>query len=282
MSRVFGVLVLAGVLLIGIALPAHASRILFLGDLDDDGGGDGNVPANRAADLAMIAHLQALGHYVQALDDAVATPANWADKQLVVISATVGSGNAKTALVGAAANFQGVSIPIVNMEPGLGDEMGLNVVTAQGQFNDSQVNVTAAGAAHPLGSGVAAGTQTVFTSSLEQAYWYYLNFSFPGYPLYSGAPGALTVNTDGPAEGQAFGDMNNATTALVEQGGLLGYGQAAPAKRIGLFVGRGSFDDLTPVGLQLFDNAIGYGVPEPATMALMALGAAALIKRRRS
>ncbi len=276
MSERSGFLVLAGVLLIALAVPAHAGRILFLGDLDDDGGGDGNDPANRAADLAMIARLEALGHVVTALDDSVATPADLAGKHLVVISATVGSGNARTALVGAAANFQTVSLPIVNMEPGLGDEMGLNIITAQGQGNTDVLTVTAAGAAHPIGSGVAAGSQAVFTSALEQVYWYYLNFSFPGYPTYSGAPGAVTLATNS----LTFGPDNAAAIAVIEPGGLAGYGQPVPAKRVGLFVGRGSFDDLTPVGLQLFDNAIGYAIPEPATMMFMAMAAAALLRRR--
>jgi hypothetical protein len=266
-------------LLLMITAPANAGSILFLGDLDGDASGDGSNAANAAADQAMIAHLAALGHAVTALDDSVAVPADQAGKDLIVISSTVGSSNARNALVGAASNFQTVSLPIINMEPGLGDEMGLNVVAAQGQFNAASLMITAAGAAHPIGSGVGAGLQTVYTSSVEQLYWYYLNFSYPGYPVYSGAPGASTLAVDdgtGP-----FGPNNTAGIAVIEPGGLAGYGGHVLNKRIGLFVGNGAFDDLTPVGLQLFDNAIAYGIPEPATMTLLALGAAMLMKRGR-
>lgn len=272
---------LAGLMcLLGAAMPAWGGNILFLGDLDGDANGDGAVPVNAAADQAMIARLVALGHTVTALDDSVATPADQAGKHLVIVSSTVGSGNAKTALVGALPNLQTVNLPIICMEPGLGDEMGLNVNTIYGYFQgqDNVTTLSIATPAHPIAAGVGGGLQTVFTTSSQAIRWYNAVALGPPYNIpASGAPGAISIGL-----ASLLGPDDFAQIAEVPAGAMLGYGQLAPALRLGFFVGNGAFTNLTAAGLQLFDNAVGYAIPEPATVSLLGLAAAFMLRRKRA
>jgi hypothetical protein len=262
---------------LAFAASASAANILFLGDLDGDALGDGSVAANAAADAAMIAHLGALGHTVTALDDLASTPADLAGKNLVLISATVGSSNVLAGIGGAAANLNGVALPIMNMEPGLFDaELGMNLSAFQGQYNGAALNIT--NNTSPITLGIPLGVQTVFTSAVEQV-WVHLAVTIGPYGP-DPAPGALTYAINDGYLG-SFG-VPNSSGCIVEvpSGGLLRGNVPAPALRLGFFVGRGSFDDLTPVGLQMFDNAVGYAIPEPASFSLILLAFGGLLLRK--
>ncbi len=262
--------------LLAFAASASAARILVLGDLDNDGVGDGNNPANAAADAAMIAHLGALGHTVTALDDLAATPADLVNKHLVIISATVGSNNVLAGIGGGAANLNGIALPIMNMEPGLFDaELGMNTSAFQGQYNGATLNIT--NNTNPITLGIPLGVQTVFTSAVEQV-WAHLAVTIGPYSP-DPAPGALTYAINDGYLG-SFGVANSSGCITeVPAGALLRGNVPAPALRLGFFVGRGSFDDLTPVGLQMFDNAVAYA-PEPASFSLILLAFGGMLLRK--
>lgn len=268
----FAIVVLAIALGAVVVSPAPAANILFIADIDDDGMGDGNVPDNAASDAAMLAHLQG-SHTVTALDDGVVTSADLTGQDLVVISATVFSGQILTSfddpinpIVGDGALLFESAVPFVNMENGLADNILFNDALLTGlAFQAEFPGQTSIDILPGSGTGKSAGPLTVYGAGADvvvQAHTvqFVAPFPFPEPP--SIAPGGVafaTINSPGFPPGTDF-----AAAFAVPKGGLLGdYATTATSTRVASFVGKNAFDDLTADGLMLFDFLIDFALLNP-------------------
>jgi hypothetical protein len=75
--------------------------------------------------------------------------------------------------------------------------------------------------------------------------------------------------------------LNELSIIGYETGALRPDGTPSPGRRATFFMNDTSFNDLNATGLRLFDAAVGYVVPEPATFGLLGLAAVGLLARRR-
>ena len=118
----------------------------------------GNPGSLNKRDEWMRDRLEDGGWTVTIVDDNATTAGSATGKQVVVISESVGGSGLTTA--GAA--LAGVAVPIVAAEAYIFDNLGMtggwpNLGSTSGQ---DSVDVTAAGATHPLGAGFAEGNVT--------------------------------------------------------------------------------------------------------------------------
>ena len=167
--------------------------------------------------------LAALGLTVTFADDNGITAAAATGKQLIVISSTVDP-------VAVNATFAATAVPLVTWEHMLYDDLGLTADTGAHGVSAAKTDVaiTSAGAAHPIGAGLAAGTLSV-TTTAQKLDW--------GKP----ASGATVIATL-PAQ------STNATVFVYPTGATM-VGRNAPARRVGLFPFDGSATVLTPSGV---------------------------------
>ena len=112
----------------------------------------GNAASLSAADRAVRDRLTALGLAVTVADDNGITAAAATGKQLIVISSTVDP-------VAVNATFASTAVPLVTWEHMLYDDLGLTAdIGAHGVSTaKTAVAITSAGAAHPIGAGLAGG-----------------------------------------------------------------------------------------------------------------------------
>jgi len=132
---------------------------------------------------------------------------------------------------------------------------GTNRGTIAGQ---TQLNITLS---HPITLGISTGVQTVTTAAET--------FTF-------GMPNA---NADILATLAA--DQTRAAIFVYEKGDLLFDGTAAADRRIGFFLQDNAANVLNTAGGRLFDNAVGYAIPEPGSFSLATIAVASLIGLRR-
>jgi hypothetical protein len=120
---------------------------------------------NRTPDFLIKRRLQANGYDVEIVDDNFIAAGVWTSatqaigKDLIVISESVSSGNTN--------ELRGVPVPIINMDPFTWDNWGYvnNTDAGINSAVNTQLEITAAGAAHPLGAGFAAGNVTVYSAN---------------------------------------------------------------------------------------------------------------------
>jgi hypothetical protein len=259
--------------LIGFAIAAaivfqgaftRAGQILFVANTA--------TPAAGSSDANIILRLQSQGHTVTAMAAPTTTTASAAGKDLVVVSSTITSAD-----VGA--KFANVTAGVVEWEQAILQQSRQNIISEAAARNSdgafTQITITPAGAAHPLGAGLAAGTYTV-TNAASAYSW------GDSSGLGTGGVGVGLLGTGTGAEATHLGIIGYSTGALRPDN------TPSPGRRATLFLSDNNFNNLTPTGLSLFDASInwtgGFLVPEPSSCVLAACGALGLLawRRRRS
>ncbi len=192
----------------------------------------GNTTLNTG-DAAVKAKLESMGYTVTVVGDAASTTTDATGKTIVLISATVASGNVNT-------KYTTVAVPLINCEPGLMDDLKLTGIatTEYGSaFNQTQINIIGAG--HPLAAGLPNGLTTVF-NSVQTTIW--------------GKPNDNAVSIATIAA--------NATQACIfgYQSGAGMVGINAPARRIGFMLADATPASLNTAGMQLLESAILWAV----------------------
>jgi hypothetical protein len=192
-----------------------------------------------AGDQALVSRLRdVLGHTVTVIEDLAAQTSDAEDKDLVIVSSSVLSGNVNV-------KFRDVSLPVINLESGLADDFLLSASGAN-VVNQTAITITADGAAHPLGAGLGAGpwivrspAATFHTASNNQ--------------LASGAQVIAIAANSAPA------------ILVLEPAAPMNNGAPAPGLRIHLPFGDESANGLNASGLALLDAAVAYALQDVVT-----------------
>ncbi|MBN2411903.1 chitobiase/beta-hexosaminidase C-terminal domain-containing protein [candidate division KSB1 bacterium] len=188
-------------------------------------------------DDAVKAHFIDRDFIVQVLDQNSADAADALDKNLVIISESVNSGNVNT-------KFRNVNIPVLLWDPYLYDDMGM---TASAEGVDygiiSKSKLVISAPQHPAAAGLSA---TVQISSTEREMTY-------------GVP-----NTNADIIAVWEGDTDKAALFVYDKGAHMP-GLTAPARRVGFFVKDGIASDLTDDGWKLFDAAVDWTLEKSST-----------------
>ncbi len=223
--RLGGIFVAALLLLAPIALPAEATPVSVL-----------MVTANSNGtndDRAVADELTAAGLVVTIIDDNAVTAADAANHDVVFISSTASQGAVGTALTT-------VDTPVVNSEYLLHDDLGL---TANGSANRNEQGgqnaIDIVDPANPIVDNAFSSGSLVVFSKFSRATW--------------GRP-AATADIVATIEG----DQTRATLFAYEDGATLANGDAAPARRVGVFLSAASDGNLDQAGVTLLTNAITW------------------------
>jgi hypothetical protein len=184
---------------------------------------------SNASDLAISNRLQSLGYTVQMVLDTPSNATNANGKGLVLISATVSSGNVTT-------KFRDVAVPVINWETQLQDDFGF--ATSSGNAA-SQTNLNITNPGHPLAAGLSAGLRTVATAAGD--------FSW-------GEPGGSPIII------ARLNDNSHPCLYAYESGAPMNGGRNAPARRVHLFLQNNTFASLNTDGLKLFDAAVSWAI----------------------
>ena len=199
-----------------------------------------------------------LGHNVSYVnhDDAAAWAAALPGADMILISSTTSSSTGIGTMGGATA-ARDLNKPVMCYEDYCFDEV--QTLASTGSTADTQITIANPG--HALAAGLS-GTVTIYSSATTVTHG-------------SGAKGA------GGVEIATINAGANYPILFYDTGDLLLDGTAAPAPRLNFFMHDTTFDSLTPDGVKLFDAAVNHMIPEPASLALLAVGALALVRRRR-
>jgi hypothetical protein len=219
----------------------------------------GDPAAMTAGDSGIKERLESYGFQVVVVDDSASATNDADGKVLVLNSSTVTSGNVGD-------KFRDVTVPVVNWEQALEDNYwmtydgGVYHAEANGQ---TEVVITAEGAAHALGAGLSAGVHQVVTSG-QTFTWGYPNFDLqtPYCKVIA------TLNDGDPTHVCIYG--YDTGDALINPDGTF---PPAPARRAHVFLQDNTFTALTPEGLRLVDAALGWAmnrtlVPSTATISI--------------
>ncbi|HYE97585.1 MAG TPA: fibronectin type III domain-containing protein, partial [Planctomycetota bacterium] len=198
-----------------------------------------------AGDAAVRARLQAMGYTVTVKAASAATTADAGGKAVVLVSSTVTASAVGT-------KYRSVAVPVVVWENVqydsdymrlTGTTAGTHYGTAAGQ---TQVNIV--DPSHPLAGGLAAGARTVSASG---------PFTWGKPQLSTGAQAIVAARL-------TTGDTSRAAVFGYEKGAAM-VGQAAPARRVGIFLGDATAASLTADGWKLFEAAIRWAAGAPSS-----------------
>jgi hypothetical protein len=193
----------------------------------------GNAGSLTTGESTLRTRMQSNGWTITTADDNGISDAAASGKQLVVVSDTVNPTTMGT-------TFRTVTVPVVAWGGGEWANLSTTGAVAGTDYGttttQTQVNVTQP--AHPLAANMAAGYQTVTTSTTLA--W--------GKPASS-----ATVVATQPS------DATKMSVFGYDQGSTLVGG--TPARRVGLFFTGTSLTALNATGLSLFDAAINRAVP---------------------
>jgi len=230
-------------------LPAAAGEILYMGQ---------SAPF-VSADLNVIDRLEnVLGHNVTYVNHDEDPSPYLPGADLVIISSSVNSGMARDSFGGATA-LRNLNKPIMLWEDALLDELQMKTTTG-GALGQTQITIV--DDSHPLAAGLS-GVVDYLNNAAQMSH----GFGSVG----AGIQVIATVENGGP----------QSCLFLYPKGSLLADGGTAPAARLMYPLFDSTFDELSADGLTLFDTAVNYIIPEPATMCLLGVGALALLRRRR-
>ncbi|NWG75478.1 MAG: hypothetical protein HXY24_12855 [Rubrivivax sp.] len=198
-------------------------------------------PANlNSSDAGVKTRLEAYGFEVYAMDDGATQAGDVDGMALIVISATVSSGNA-------ADKFASVPIPVLNWEVNVQDDflMTWNATGVDLGETGNQTNLVIVRPDHPLAAGLPAETHTVVT--VPQTFTW-------GWPDINRAVVVATL-ADAPERAGIY---------AYDTGQLLVDGMTpAPARRVHFFMQENAFAWLSEKGLRLFDAALGWTLNQP-------------------
>jgi hypothetical protein len=190
------------------------------------------------SDQLVKSRLEALGFSLTIKTAASSTSADASGKSLVVISASVNSGDVST-------KFTSSAVPVVTWEFAIWNSLGMVASNSTADRNtiSSQTQVKITNPTHPL-AGHRSGTVAV-ASAASAFYW--------GKPLTS----AITVGEQ----------PSNATQGFIfayEQGAVL-QGLTAPARRVALFPQDSALANFNASGWAFFDAAMRWAIQTPET-----------------
>ncbi len=201
----------------------------------------GNLTLNPG-DTALRNWFQTAGYGVTLRTFAAVQAADAFGKELVMISATGSASQIGTRL-------KDVAAPVIVCESAIYDDMGLTTagdgVKMGNVTSQSQIQIINAG--HPLAAGLS-GLTNVISGSGQMFTW--------GVP----AGDAVTVAT-------LASDSSRSALFAYEKGSLLASGQAAPHRRLGLFLGDATPSKLSTQGRQILAASVEwalYGLAENA------------------
>ncbi|MFM0757294.1 hypothetical protein [Paraburkholderia strydomiana] len=195
---------------------------------------------DREEDDKIKAHLESRGMAVAMVDEtATASAAN--GKDLVIISSVVSARD----MVGT--EFRNVTVPLLTWESDLFDSLRFTGQKKGEDFGElaKEHYINVVNAPSPLAGGVAAGKRWVYPRDDEMGW---------GKP----APGATVIAT-------VPGERTHAVVFGYEKGATMDYDFIAPARRVALFLGNRSFENLSADGLALLDAATDWALTAPAT-----------------
>ncbi len=188
-------------------------------------------------DDAVRAHLVDRDFIVQVLDQNSVGADDALDKNLVIISESVNSGNVNT-------KFRNVKVPVLLWDPYLYDDMGMTASAEgvdYGTISKSKLVISAP--QHPAAAGLS-GTVQISSTEREMTY---------------GVP-----NTNADIIAVWEGDTDKAALFVYDKGAYMP-GLTAPARRVGFFVKDGIASDLTDDGWKLFDAAVDWALEKSST-----------------
>lgn len=186
-----------------------------------------------ASDAKIKAHLETRGYQVTLVDQTVA-PQALAACDLVLLSSVVQSRTlADTPL-------RDIPVPLVSWENDLFDSLRFTGRTKGEQYGEVEKEhyIRIVNAPHPLAGGLPAGKTSAFPRDTSMGW---------GVPARS----AIVIAT-------MQGDPDKAFVFGYEKGATMDYDFIAPARRVGLFLDNYSFEQLTPMGMALFDAAVDW------------------------
>jgi len=188
--------------------------------------------AGSASDTAALTRLRARGYQVREIPAPTSVVGDVSDKDLVVISSTVASGDV--------VKFAGVAKPILNWETAVVDEFGIEGSNINGLALAGQTSIIITDPTHQLAAGLPAGPVTVYSS-----------------PRDVGTMGSVYGSLKVVAT-TADGTGRPAIVA-VETGDALNPARlaAAPARRVSIYL-VDTFAFTTTDGQKLFDAAIDW------------------------
>ncbi|WP_310632112.1 hypothetical protein [Paraburkholderia sp.] len=193
---------------------------------------------DREEDDKVIAHLEQRGMVVKLVDeDAPVSAAKGED--LVIISSVVSARD----MVGTP--FRDVPVPLLTWESDLFDSLRFTGQKKGEDFGEiaKEHYVNVVNAPSPLAGGVPAGKRWVYPRDDE------MGWGKPG-------PGATIIAT-------VAGEPTHAVVFAYEKGATMDYDFIAPARRVALFLGNRSFENLSADGNAIFDAAVNWAVSEP-------------------
>jgi hypothetical protein len=186
----------------------------------------GNPAALGSGDVAVRTRLQALGYSVTVVDDLASTTADASGKQLVVVSSSSFAGDVNT-------KFRATAVPLVTWEHALWDDLGMTAAAGTQAANQQSLVIAAPG--HPMAAGLSGQVQVATAGDL----------------LPQGNPNGnaiVVARLPGTTTASDFGYDAGATMP----------GLAAPARRVGLFMGDNTAAIFNANGGALFDAAITW------------------------
>ena len=216
-----------------------------------------NAAADAGDDAAVLTHLQSVYGaanvtYMQGSAAAAdGSSANGYDA--VIISSTLASADVRN-------KYENTTAGVLNWESALMRQAaGEFNMTVSGRTLDAQTQINIVDPSHPLAAGLS-GVVTVTTSPLTMSF----------------GTGNLGAGVSLVAQG-VTDPLDRAITVADVGDALLGDGSAenpavAPGRRVMFFLQDSNFGDLTPDGVKLFDAAVAYVVPEPASIVLCLFG----------
>jgi subtilisin family serine protease len=181
--------------------------------------------ASSAGDLVLGQRLAALGFDVSEVADTRLGSGDVSGKDLVVVSASVTSGNIGTKLTD-------LATPVLSMEPALFDDLEMTSASGWGTVSASRIAIV--DATHPLARGLV-GLCTASATSGSYAW---------GIP---GAEAAVIALTALGADRATIFAYQTASPMV---------GRSAPSRRVGLFIDPKAAPSLTADGQSLFDAAV--------------------------
>ena len=187
------------------------------------------------ADSALNVILIGMGHTVTLKTDIASATTDASGRDLVIVSATVGSTNVNT-------KFKTVTQPVLTWENAIFDDMGMTGATA-GNYGTlaGQTQFTITNSSHQLAAG-QTGSPTVFSS---------------GDPLAFGLNTALGTGVQSVAT--VVGDATKIVLFGYPSGAAM-VGLTAPGRRTGFFSESGGALKFTAAGTALFKAAVNWSL----------------------
>lgn len=190
-------------------------------------------------DSAVNTRLASLGYTVTLKLDSASVSGDATGKAVVLISSTCNPTNVNT-------KFKNVAVPVLVWESGVLDDMSMTGSTSSDlgtQTSQTQVAITAAGAAHRMGAGFAAGNRTV-VSSAQTMSW--------GLP-----------NTNATKVANVVGNVNRVVIFGYASGATMISSFVAPSRRTGFFLENTTANAWNTDGQKLFDEAVRWTAGSP-------------------